>query len=169
MVIILMGVAGSGKSTVGRLLAGQLGWTFIEGDDFHPQANIDKMADAIPLTDSDRIPWLHTLHEQIHTLYSRGQHCVMACSALRKKYRDLLREPHREIYFVYLRGDADLVRQRLAGRQNHYMKTALLASQFAAMEEPDQALVVDIGPPPDRIARRIIKELALAVLDEEKA
>jgi len=131
-----MGVSGSGKTTIGRLLAQDLGWPFYDGDDFHPQANIDKMRQGIPLTDDDRDAWLTALRQQIETFIDNRQSAVLACSALKQAYRERLRGDRPEVRFIYLKGDYALIRQRLQGRQGHFMKADLLSSQFATLEEP---------------------------------
>jgi gluconokinase len=151
MIILLMGVAGSGKTTVGRLLASELGWRFYEGDDFHPRANIDKMQRGIPLTDDDRWPWLQALKEVIDACLAQGTSAVMACSALKQTYRDYLRHGHDEVKLVYLKGSYDLLSQRLAQRQGHFMPQELLASQFATLEEPRQELIVDVSNAPETL------------------
>src|SRR5215471_14278653 len=116
MVIILMGVSGSGKTTIGQLLAQSLTWTFYDGDDFHPRENIDKMRQGIPLTDNDRDAWLRTLQQLIDTLFHQNQSAVLACSALKQTYRDRLQRHTTDVRFVYLKGDLALIRQRLANR-----------------------------------------------------
>ena len=136
MIVILMGVAGSGKTTVGRLLASALGWRFYEGDDFHPRANIDKMQRGIPLTDDDRWPWLQALRQVIDACQAQGTSAVMACSALKQTYRDYLMHGCDEVKLVYLKGSYALLYQRLAQRRGHFMPAGLLTSQFATLEEP---------------------------------
>jgi gluconokinase len=159
MIIILMGVAGSGKTTVGRLLASELGWRFYEGDDFHPRANIDKMQRGIPLTDDDRWPWLQALKEVIDACLVQGTSAVMACSALKQTYRDYLMHGRDEVKLVYLKGSYDLLSQRLAQRQGHFMPKELLASQFATLEEPQQGLIVDAAITPEALVGLIRKGL----------
>lgn len=161
MVVILMGVSGSGKTTVGRILARDLGWPFFEGDDFHPQANIDKMARGKALTDEDRRPWLAAIGRQIDALLARGEDAVMACSALKQAYRDRLKAGRACVRFVYLQGSLELIQERLKERRGHYMKAELLASQFQALEEPLGALTVDIRQAPEVIARAIVRALDL--------
>ena len=158
-VVIVMGVAGSGKTTVGRTLAEVLGWTFYDGDDFHPPANVVKMARGLPLTDADRYPWLTALHDLIAGCLATGQSAVLACSALKRHYRDQLLAGNDQTLLVYLRGDYDLIRQRLALRQGHFMKATLLQSQFDTLEEPDGALVVDVHHPVDVIVNTIVELL----------
>jgi gluconokinase len=161
MIIMLMGVSGSGKTTIGQQLAEALGWPFYDGDQFHPQANIAKMQQGIPLTDADRWPWLHTLRAQIATWIHQGVSAVLACSALKQGYREYLLIDEAEVKLVYLKGDYDLIRARLAQRHGHFMPPALLASQFAALEEPERAVVVDIAHPPETIVALIRQQLGV--------
>lgn len=158
-VIIVMGVSGSGKSTVGQRLAAELGWPFYEGDDFHPQVNVDKMRQGIPLTDADRAPWLAALRRSIDDVIAAGRSAVIACSALKQAYRDRLAGPHREVQFVYLKGSYALIRQRMLERQGHFMRAGLLASQFDTLEEPTEALTVDIRQGPSAIVDQIRRTL----------
>lgn len=162
MIIVLMGVSGSGKTTVGKALARQLGSTFVDADDFHPAANIEKMHRGEPLTDEDRRPWLAAIHQRLLEAARRGENVVLACSALKHTYRDYLQheEPDR-IYFVYLHGSEELIRQRLAARKGHFMNSGLLHSQFETLEPPENAIVVDIAPPPDEIAANIRRKIGL--------
>jgi gluconokinase len=165
MVVVLMGVSGSGKSTVGRVLASELGWGFVEGDDFHPAANVEKMHAGIPLNDQDRRPWLQALRGRVEEACSRGEDLVLACSALKHDYRDYL-EGHDPacVRFVYLRGSEELIRRRLSGRKGHFMNPALLHSQFESLEAPrppEEAIQVDVTPAPDRIVAEIRRELGL--------
>jgi gluconokinase len=147
MVVVVMGVSGAGKSTLGAALADVLGWPFYDGDDFHPAENVAKMAAGKPLTDVDRRPWLDRLHDLIGEHLAQGQPAVVACSALKKAYRERLRAGNEGLVFVYLRGDRERIGWRLAERRAHYMPAELLASQFADLEEPgpDEALAVDIN------------------------
>ncbi|MHB1425339.1 MAG: gluconokinase [Gemmataceae bacterium] len=162
MIIVLMGVSGSGKTTVGKALARQLGWTFVDADDFHPVANVAKMHRGEPLTDEDRRPWLAAIHQRLLEASDRQENVVLACSALKHAYQEYLQheEPER-IYFVYLRGSEELIRQRLAERKGHFMNPNLLHSQFETLETPEYALEVDIAPPPDKIAANIRRKLDL--------
>jgi gluconokinase len=142
MVIILMGVTGSGKTTVGRLLAKALGYQFYDADDFHPRANIDKMSQGIPLNDADRQPWLETLRDLVRRCLAEHTDAVLACSALKESYRGyLLIDP--QVRLSYLRADQELIRARLLQRRGHFMHSDLLASQFATLEEPKDALWVE--------------------------
>jgi gluconokinase len=162
MILVLMGVSGSGKTTVGRILAEQLGWTFLEGDDFHPRANVEKMHSGRPLTDEDRRPWLEALRRRIDELSERGENAVLACSALKHDYREYLRQHEPDnVRYVYLSGSEELIRERLARRKGHFMPPALLHSQFEALEPPAHALTVDIAPPPEVIAAQIRSKLGL--------
>ena len=138
-----MGVCGSGKTTVGEVLAQELAWPFFDADDFHPEANVAKMASGQPLTDADRWPWLDGLAEEMQRLLARGGHAVLACSALKEVYRSRLQRAG-DVRIVYLKGDQATIGARLAERHHKYMPASLLPSQFAALEEPADALVVDI-------------------------
>jgi gluconokinase len=160
VVVLLMGVSGAGKTTVGRLLASQLGWQFADGDDYHPAANVEKMRNGIPLTDADRAPWLETLRAVIAGWTAEGKNAVLACSALKREYREfLLVGP--EVKVVYLRGAPELLRQRLHARIGHFMTEQMLASQLAALEEPENAVVVEIDRPVAEIVAEICAKLEL--------
>ena len=164
MIIVIFGVSGAGKTTVGKLLARGLGWHFIEADDFHPAANIEKMRSGHPLTDEDRWPWLDCLRKQIEQLLSAGENAVLACSALKRAYRDRLRVSD-AVTFVFLRGDYALAEKQLRSRQRHFMNAALLQSQFDDLEEPqpdENVLTIGLGRPPEDIAERIEAKLNLA-------
>jgi gluconokinase len=161
MIIILMGVSGAGKTTVGQLLAADLGWPFYEGDDFHPSANVEKMRQGIALADEDRDPWLARLQCLIRELLRKDQSAVVTCSALKQSYRDRLRDGVQDVCFVYLKGDYDLIRQRLQERQRHFMKANLLASQFETLEEPTDVLTVDVAHQPEDIVQHIKRKLGL--------
>ena len=154
MFIVLMGVTGSGKSTVGRGLARELGWRFYDADDFHPAANVEKMSRGVPLDDRDRAPWLEALRELVRACVARGEGAVLACSALKERYRDYLLVDE-DVKLVYLKGDYELIRARLDNRQGHFMNASLLDSQFAALEEPGRALTIDVSSPPAEIIRTI--------------
>ncbi|MGH7960848.1 MAG: gluconokinase [Candidatus Binatia bacterium] len=160
MVIILMGVTGSGKTTVGRLLSQELGWKFYDADDFHPPANIGKMKQGIPLGDDDRIPWLEKLRDLVRTCLERDENAVLACSALKEAYREYLLI-NTQVTLVYLRGDPDLLRERLQQRRGHFMDPKLLDSQFADLEEPQQAVVIDVSPSPGVIVQSIRSRLGI--------
>lgn len=158
-IVVVMGLAGAGKSTVGAALARALGWPFIDADDLHPAANIEKMRRGIALTDADRAPWLDRLRARIDTLLAAEQPAVVACSALRRAYRAYLRAD--AVRFVYLKADYELLRQRLDTRRHHFMNPALLASQAALLEEPNDAIVVDAALPIDELVRRVRTALAV--------
>lgn len=161
MIVVLMGVSGSGKTTVGKILASQLGWTFCDADDFHPTANVAKMHEGIPLTDADRQPWLAALARRIDEARDRSENLVLACSALKHSYQDYLRHDLDVVKYVYLSGSPDLVAQRLANRKGHFMNPALLKSQFEALEPPEHAVQVDISGTPQAIAAEIRRQLEL--------
>jgi gluconokinase len=157
--IIVMGVSGSGKTTIGRLLAARLGWDFYDADDFHSPENISKMAKGIPLTDEDRKPWLEALRRKIEWCQAQNHPGVLACSALKATYRDELIDHDEDIQIVYLRGSFDLIWKRMETRTNHYMKPDMLASQFAALEEPPDALVEDLEKTPEAICADILSKI----------
>ena len=162
MVVVLMGVSGSGKTTIGRVLAAELGWAFLEGDDFHPAANVEKMRGGEPLTDEDRRPWLAALQDRLEEACEREEDVVVACSALKDDYRDFL-EKHDPacVHFVHLNGSPELIRRRLEKRAGHYMNPALLPSQFEALEPPEEEIVVDVSPAPEVVAGEIRRQLGL--------
>jgi carbohydrate kinase (thermoresistant glucokinase family) len=161
-VLVVMGVAGCGKSTVGQALATALGWEFLEGDSFHSPENAAKMAAGTPLTDADRAPWLAAIHAAIAAGCARGARLVVACSALRHAYRLALAPDPGAVRFVYLKGDFETLRQRLAGREGHFMKEGMLQSQLATLEEPVAALAVPLADSPDVATKRIRLVLGLA-------
>jgi gluconokinase len=158
-VIVVMGVAGSGKSTIASRLAARLHWRFAEGDSFHPPANVARMREGIPLTDEDRAPWLDAIAAWIDATRAAGERCVVTCSALKRAYRERLVDGHADVRFVYLKGEYGLVARRMAQRTGHYMPVALLQSQFDALEEPltaESPLIVAIERPPDEIVATIV-------------
>jgi gluconokinase len=155
-----MGPAGSGKTTVGELLAAQLGWKFADGDSFHSLANIEKMARGIPLEDSDRLPWLNSIREAIEQWDAQHRNVVLACSALKRAYRERLLI-NSNVELVYLKGSYELLRQRLHSRKGHYAGEQILAGQFADLEEPTDAITVDVASTPEEIVTEIRKQLAL--------
>ena len=159
--LILMGVSGSGKTAVGELLSQKLGWPFFDGDDFHPKENVAKMAAGIPLDDEDRIPWLLNLRDLIADHLAERKPLLLACSALKQTYRDLLLEGNPHTQIIHLQGDFGLIMGRMQARAGHYMKPEMLKSQFETLEEPTDALTVDIGQDLDRITEEIITKLHL--------
>ncbi|MGO9459519.1 MAG: gluconokinase [Rhodomicrobium sp.] len=159
---VVMGVSGSGKTTVAALLAAALGCQFQEGDDLHPAANIQKMRGGAPLTDADRLPWLHKIADVIDMWRAKGESGVLTCSALKRSYRDIIIGGRPEVTLVYLKGSYDLIRRRMAARHEHFMPAALLDSQFAALEEPapdEYPIIVDAGGSPAGIAAGIVHRL----------
>ena len=161
MVIVLMGVSGSGKTAVGERLAAALGGTFAEGDAYHPPANIEKMKSGHPLDDADRQPWLETLAREIGRWLDAAHTVVLACSALKQRYRDRLAQGMQTVRWVYLAGQFELIKQRIDARKGHYMTAKLLESQFAALEAPADALTVDVSEKPEQLAERVSSALAL--------
>jgi gluconokinase len=165
VVLVVMGVSGSGKSTVAALLAGQLGWPFEEGDLLHPQANIDKMASDQPLNDEDRWPWLEKVAEWVEERLDADEDGLITCSALKRSYRDVINRRGTGVMFVYLAGTLPTIAARLAARHGHFMPADLLQSQFDALEEPtldEPEIRVDIGPAPAVIAQHIVDKLGLS-------
>ncbi len=155
MVIILMGVAGSGKTTIGLLLAQELQWDFYDADDFHPPGNINKIRRGLALNDDDRLPWLLELQKVIGTWLSGGKNVILACSALKAKYRRMLIRDPMNMRLVYLRGDVGLLKHRVRERKDHFLSNELLPSQFKALEEPTDALTVDVDRSPEEIVKQI--------------
>lgn len=161
MVIIIMGVAGSGKSTIGHLLADKIGCAFLDADDFHPQENIMKMSKGIPLTDKDRAPWLQALRAHVAGAVESKTDLVLACSALRNSYRETLTIDPDKVKFVFLDGDPAILAERLARRPNHFMKPAMLGSQLSVLEKPLDALKLDISQSPASMVAAIRSHLAI--------
>jgi len=157
-IVVVMGVSGSGKTTVGTMLADAMNCAFLEGDSLHSAANVEKMSHGIPLTDADRAPWIAAIRARLLDSFRRGECLVVGCSALKRAYRTVLDEGI-PITWVYLKGSAALIRSRLQHRAGHYMKADMLASQFEALEEPTDALIVDVSQPPGVIAEQILAEL----------
>jgi len=155
-----MGPAGSGKTTVGELLAAQLGWDFFDADNFHSPANIEKMSRGIPLHDEDRIPWLHSLREAMLQWDSNGRNAILACSALKRSYRERL-QINSSVKLVYLKASFELLRERLHSRKGHYAGEQILAGQFADLEEPADAITIDAAQSPEQIVAEIRERLAL--------
>lgn len=166
LVIVLMGVSGCGKSTVGAELARRVGWPFRDADSFHPPANIEKMSRGVPLTDADRWPWLDAIAAWIDDRLGRGAPGIVSCSALKRAYRRRIVGDRARVRLVYLRGEMELIAARLASRKGHFMPAALLASQFEALEEPqpdERPVIVSIAEPPARIAATIIAGLGCSL------
>jgi len=159
--IILMGVSGCGKSRVGEELSKALNWAFFDGDDFHPKANVEKMAQGIPLSDDDRRPWLERLHTMISEHLARGRSLLVACSALKENYRQTLKGNMEDVKFVHLTGSFELIYARMQQRSDHYMKAEMLRSQFDDLEEPQNTLAVAIDQPMSEIVGEIIENLKI--------
>ena len=159
MIVILMGVSGVGKTTIGQILSDKLGWPLSDADEFHSPASIEKMRNGIPLEDADRWPWLDRMNAMLVEKEARGESVLLACSALKQVYRDRLAKGTADLRWIYLKGNFDLIRERLEARKGHYMKAGLLESQFATLEEPGNALDVDINDTPDAIADSILRQL----------
>ena len=162
VIVVVMGVSGSGKSTVAALLAAALGCQFQEGDDLHPPENVAKMRGGTPLTDADRMPWLHKIAEEIDGWRARGECGVLTCSALKRSYRDIIIGDRRDVVLVYLRGSRERIHQRMVARHGHFMPLALLDSQFAVLEEPtrdEHPITVGIAGKPADIAHEIVCQL----------
>jgi len=155
MIVIVMGVTGVGKTSVGRLVAQRGGWAFHDADDFHSTANVEKMRAGIALTDDDRWPWLDKLNAVLRDAEVKGTSAVLACSALKQRYRDRLQQGLRDVRWVYLHGTAELIKSRLQARKGHYMNPALLQSQFAALEPPRESVSIDVDAELDVLAERV--------------
>jgi gluconokinase len=165
---IVMGVSGSGKTSVGKALAKHLGWDFYDADDFHPPENVAKMASGTPLNDSDRAPWLASLHDMISSNLTRNRPGVLACSALKEHYREQLMDGIESVQVVYLKGSYELIWSRMKARTDHYMKPHMLKSQFETLEEPKNALTIDISMSVDDIVKKIISRSQLKILEKSK-
>lgn len=159
MVIIVMGVSGSGKSTIGSQLARRLGWDFHDGDSFHPPENVAKMKQGQPLNDEDRQPWLQAIQQFMRKTEAQGGHAVVACSALRDSYRSRLLQDEPWVAFVWLDGSRELLEERMRGRTDHFMPVSLLESQLNTLEPPQKALRVDISSPPEEVVETIYNTL----------
>ena len=172
MIVVVMGVSGSGKTTVAALLAAKLGWQYREGDDLHPSANVEKMRGGTPLTDADRLPWLHRIAQEIDGWRARCEPGVLTCSALKRAYRDIIIGDRPDVALAYLKGSQDLIARRMAARHEHFMPAALLASQFAALQDPtpeERPIVIDVDGSPGEIADRIVRELQFRSGDNDTA
>jgi carbohydrate kinase (thermoresistant glucokinase family) len=168
MIAVVMGVSGSGKTTVATLLAEKLRWQYQEGDALHPPENVEKMKSGTPLDDADRRPWLQRIAGKIDEWRSRGLSGVVTCSALKRSYRDIVIDARPGVRLVYLKGSPDLIRRRMASRRGHFMPSSLLDSQFATLEEPspdENPIVVDIAAEPSQIVQEIIRQLQMAPFD----
>lgn len=161
MVLVLMGVSGAGKTTVGRMLADTLGWEFCDADDLHSETNKKKMAAGIALTDADRAPWLTSITNLVATTLARDANLILACSALKRAYRDRIALDPDRVKIVYLRGSRELIGSRIAHRRSHFMNKNLLGSQFETLEEPRDAIVVDIAATPESIVGEIRRKLGI--------
>ena len=162
VIVVVMGVSGSGKTTVAALLAAALGARFQEGDDLHPPKNVEKMHSGIPLTDADRIPWLQKIAEVIDGWRARGEAGVLTCSALKRSYRDIIIGDRPGVTLVYMKGSQSLIRARMAARHEHFMPLALLDSQFRTLEEPtadEHPVIVNVGDSPTEIVAEIVRQL----------
>jgi len=162
-IVVVMGVSGSGKTTVASLLAERLGCAFQDGDDLHPRENVEKMKSGTPLTDADRLPWLQAIARRIDVWRETGEAGVVTCSALKRSYRDIVLGDRRDVALVYLKGPQALIHGRLTARTSHFMPVGLLESQFVTLQEPaedERPIVVDIGSEPARIAGEILRRLA---------
>ncbi|HUS55799.1 MAG TPA: gluconokinase [Thermohalobaculum sp.] len=163
MIVVTMGVCGTGKTSVGQIVASRMGWTFIEGDDLHPALSREKMASGTPLTDDDRWPWLDSIAEAMHVIHEAGGSAVVACSALRQVYRDRLRLSGAEIIFLHLTGDASLIRERMEARRDHFMPPGLLDSQLATLEAPradEPVFEIDVAGSVEEIAGAVVRSLS---------
>jgi gluconokinase len=161
-VAVMMGVSGSGKTTIARGVAQRQGWRLVEGDKVPPPANVAKMHAGTPLTDEDRWPWLRAIAREIDAMRERGEQAVVACSALKRAYRDILIGARNDVVLVYLQGSQALIAERIAARKHHFMPAALLDSQFATLEEPgedEHPIVVSIAPSPDAIVDEVVRQL----------
>lgn len=161
MILLLMGVAGSGKTTIGLQLASSLGWSFRDADDFHPAANVAKMSAGLPLTDADRAPWLAAIRTHMEACLARGENTVVTCSALKERYRTQLVTDPARVKLVFLNGDFDLILDRLNQRKDHFMKPEMLRSQFEALEAPQDALRLDVAETPDALVGKIRQAFTL--------
>ncbi len=158
MILIIMGVSGCGKTTIGKMLSAKLNWKYFEGDEYHPQENIEKMKNGIPLNDSDRKPWLLKLQYIINDALSKKVNIIITCSSLKESYRKILKVSN-EVRFIYLKGSYSLIEKRMNERKDHFMKPGMLKSQFDALEEPTDAIIVDIDNSSENILIQILSKL----------
>lgn len=163
MIIILIGPMGCGKTTVGEVLAKKVSWSFADGDDFHPEENVDKMRRGIPLEDADRFGWLTSLRRHIEDQIQGNHNLILACSALKKSYRDILGIDQKQVISVYLKGSPELLQERISHRTHQYMNESLLQSQLQTMEEPEDGLIVSIDQTPEMICDEIITKLGITL------
>jgi len=161
MIVLVMGTTGAGKTTVGKLLAQELSWTFLDADDFHPAANIAKMKEGIPLTDADRVPWLAAIHAELVRQGAASKDCVLACSALKNSYRETI-GAGLPMKIVYLKGSYEEMRAHILARHDHFAGEGILAGQFRDLQEPSDAIVVSVRYTPGEIVEEVLKELKLA-------
>jgi gluconokinase len=162
MIVVLMGVSGSGKTTVGQLLAQRLGWPYLDADDYHPPSNVEKMRSGTPLSDADRWPWLDRMNGLLRERAAGGADLILGCSALRQVYRERLAAGLPDVRWVHLKGSFELIHSRLLARQHRYMPASLLQSQFATLEEPADALTVDVGDTAEAAVAAVLRGLGLA-------
>jgi gluconokinase len=163
MVVVLFGVTGSGKTTIGELLSRQLNWTFYDADDYHSKSNVEKMKQGIPLTDVDRKPWLESLRELIEQCLDKGENAALACSALKESYREVLKV-NKQVNFFLLKADFKIIQERLQNRKGHYMNPGLLQSQFDAFEEPsvqEDVHIIDVNVNPEEVVRNIRRQIGV--------
>jgi gluconokinase len=161
IVIVLMGVAGSGKTTIGMKLAAELGWEFRDADEFHPPENVSKMSSGIPLNDRDRAPWLTAIRTYVLDCLARDRGAIVTCSALKESYRQTIVPDPARVKLVHLTGDYPLLLERMVARQGHFMKPEMLKSQFATLEPPAGAVTIDVAQPPDAIVAQIRRDLSV--------
>ncbi|YAI82696.1 MAG: gluconokinase [cyanobacterium endosymbiont of Rhopalodia sterrenbergii] len=162
MIYIIMGVSGSGKTTVGKQLSFHLDYHFYDADNFHPPENIQKMSRGIPLDDKDRQPWLLSLSRLINNLQQHQENAVIACSSLKKSYRKLLQNNYQDLVWIYLKGSFEQILERLDKRKEHFMTSKMLKSQFKDLEEPDNAIILDIGSTTDQTIKQVLSKIALS-------
>ena len=158
MIAMVMGTTGSGKTTIGKMLARRLEWTFLDADDFHSAANIEKMTKGIALDDADRAPWLASIHDELVRQTTAGKNAVLACSALKQGYRDVLSDGL-DLRVVYLKGSYEVMKARIEGRHGHFAKEGILAGQFRDLEEPKEAIIVDVRKTPEEIVTEVAQQL----------